>query len=84
MKFTLQKSSLDIDVRAEDAGSEVSIRTKGMQWDGMEEEIERAKKMAEETAAGKPGKRRPAMISRLRCRREKKTRSGNRCDASTG
>ncbi len=35
MKFTKQKSTLDIDVRAEDSGCEVAIRTKGMQWDGM-------------------------------------------------
>ena len=42
MKFTQQKSSLEIDVRAEDTGSEVSIQTKGMQWDGMKDEIARA------------------------------------------
>lgn len=43
MKFTQSKSSLEIDVRADDSGSEVAIRTKGMQWDGMKAEIERAK-----------------------------------------
>src|SRR5262245_34706991 len=41
MKFTQGKSSLTIDIRGEDSGSEVAIRTKGMQWDGMKGEIER-------------------------------------------
>lgn len=54
LKFTNSKSSLDIDIRAGDAGSEVAIRTKGMQWDGMEAEIERAKAEAEKLAANKP------------------------------
>jgi hypothetical protein len=43
MTFTQDKSSLEIDVRADDTGSEVAIRTKGMQWDGMKAEIARAK-----------------------------------------
>jgi hypothetical protein len=47
MKFTKQKSTLDIDVRAEDSGCEVAIRTKGMQWDGMKAEIEKAEEEAE-------------------------------------
>ena len=50
MKFTQGKSSLDIDIRSEDAGSEVAIRTKGMQWDGMKAEIERAKKSEQKAA----------------------------------
>ena len=50
MKFTQGKSSLEIDIRAEDTGSEVAIRTKGMQWDGMKAEIERAKKEAEKSS----------------------------------
>ena len=50
MKFTQQSSSLDIDVRADDSGCEVAIRTKGMQWDGMKAEIARAKQMAEKVA----------------------------------
>jgi hypothetical protein len=54
MKFTQGKSSLDIDIRAEDAGSEVAIRTKGMQWDGMKAEIERAEEKAQKTAASTP------------------------------
>ncbi len=49
MKFTHGKSSLAIDIRAEDAGSEVAIRTKGMQWDGMKAEIARAEKELEKT-----------------------------------
>ena len=39
-----------IDIRAEDTGSEVAIRTKGMQWDGMKAEIERAEKEAKKVA----------------------------------
>lgn len=50
MKFTQDKSTLDIDIRSEDNGSEVSIRTKGMQWDEMKAEIERAEKLKEEVA----------------------------------
>ncbi len=49
MKFTQGKSSLTIDIRAEDSGSEVAIRTKGMQWDGMKAEIARAEKESEKT-----------------------------------
>ena len=58
MQFTQQKSSLEIDVRAEDTGSEVSIRTKGMQWDGMKDEIARAMEEAEaaEVADSEPSK----------------------------
>jgi hypothetical protein len=56
LKFTQGKSSLSIDIRAEDTGSEVAIRTKGMQWDGMKAEIERAKEMAEKAAASTPQK----------------------------
>ena len=51
MTFTQDKSSLEIDVRAEDTGSEIAIRTKGMQWDGMKAEIERAKQQSAEVAA---------------------------------
>ncbi len=60
LKFTQQKSSLEIDVRAEDTGSEFSIRTTGMQWDGMKAEIERAEKEAEEVAADTPSKQKTA------------------------
>lgn len=51
LKFAQQKSTLEIDVRAEGEGCEVSIRTKGMQWDGMKAEIARAKEKAAEVAA---------------------------------
>jgi hypothetical protein len=53
LKFTHGKSSLEISIRAEDAGSEVAIRTKGMNWDGMKAEIERAEKEAEKIAAAR-------------------------------
>jgi hypothetical protein len=60
MKFSQGKSSLEIDIRAEDSGSQVAIRTKGMQWDGMKAEIERAKKASQKTAAGTPQKKETA------------------------
>lgn len=50
MKFTQGKSSLDISIRSEDKGSEVKIRTKGMQWDGIKAEIELAEKVKEKAA----------------------------------
>lgn len=48
LKFAHGKSTLTISIRADDSGSEVSIKTKGMQWDGMKEEIQRAERLAEE------------------------------------
>ena len=53
MKFTQSKSTLDIDIRSEESGSEVAIRTKGMQWDGMKEEIKKSKKEAEKSTTSK-------------------------------
>lgn len=50
MTFTKQKSTVVIDVRAEDSGCEVEFRTKGMNWDGMKAEIELAKKAKEKAA----------------------------------
>lgn len=57
MKFTQAKSSLSIDIRAEDSSREVAIRTKGMQWDGMKAQIERKKKESQKTADGTPPKK---------------------------
>lgn len=54
MKFTQSKSSLEISIRAEDSGSKTAIRTKGMQWDAMKAELERAKKESEKIAASTP------------------------------
>lgn len=48
MKFAHGKSTLSIDIRQEDSGSEVAIKTKGMQWDAIKAEIERAERLAEE------------------------------------
>ncbi|WP_182865071.1 hypothetical protein [Stieleria mannarensis] len=48
MTFSQKKSSLTVNLTAEDDGCEVEFRTKGMQWDGMKEEIARAKKEAEQ------------------------------------
>ncbi len=76
MKFTKQKSSLEIDVRAEDTGSEVEIRTKGMQWDGMKAEIEPAKQVAEEVAANTPSKQDTADIPASLRKRKDKPRQG--------
>ena len=50
MEYTFDKSTIDFMVRAEDDGSDVTIDTEGMQWDGMKEEIERAKQEAERVA----------------------------------
>ena len=54
MSFTQGKSSLSIDIRSEDNGSQVAIRTKGMQWDGMRTEIARAKTESAKIAAATP------------------------------
>ncbi|QEF99061.1 hypothetical protein Mal15_31200 [Stieleria maiorica] len=48
MTFSQKKSSLTVNLTAEDDGCEVEFRTKGMQWDGMKEEIARAKKEAKQ------------------------------------
>jgi hypothetical protein len=76
MKFTQGKSSLDIDIRAEDSGSEVAIRTKGMQWDGMKAEIERTKKESQKTAAGTPRKKETADKSVELPKRKDKPKQG--------
>lgn len=60
MKFSQGKSTLTIDIRGEDSGAEVSIRTKGMNWDGMKAEIERAKKEVQKTVASTPDKKETA------------------------
>ncbi len=49
INFSHGKSTLSISIRAEDSGVEVAIKTKGMQWDGMKEEIRKAEQLAEET-----------------------------------
>lgn len=56
LEFTQEKSSLEIDVRADDTGSEVWMRTKGMNWDGVKEENERAKKTSKDVATKVPPK----------------------------
>lgn len=48
LKFKQGKSTLEIDIRGEDSGSTVAIRTKGMQWDGMKGESKRDKKQEKE------------------------------------
>ena len=83
MKFTFDKSSIDVDVRAEDEGSEVTIRTKGMQWDGMKAEIARAEKEAKKLAAARERmeaeeekKRQAAAMLAARERRKNKPKTG--------
>ena len=76
LKFTLQKSSLEIDVRAEDTGSEISIRTNGMQWDAMKAEIAKAEKDAEEDAAGAPSKQKTAEMPAVLPKRKDKPKQG--------
>nr|WP_095740453.1 hypothetical protein [Rhodopirellula sp. SM50] len=48
MNFSQKKSSLKVNLTAEDDGCEVEFRTEGMQWDGMKEEIARMKQEAEQ------------------------------------
>lgn len=76
MKFTQGKSSLAIDIRGEDSGSEVAIRTKGMQWDGMKAEIERAEKESQKTAASTPQKKETAGKSVELPQRKEKAKQG--------
>lgn len=60
MNFSQGKSTLTIDIRGEDTGSKVAIRTKGMQWDGMKAEIKRAKKESQKTTDDTPQKKKMA------------------------
>ncbi|MCA9137049.1 MAG: hypothetical protein KDB00_09825 [Planctomycetales bacterium] len=76
MKFKQSKSTLDIDVRAEDAGCKVSIRTKGMQWDGMKEEIERAKQQAKLLAEEDAKKKAAAAMEEALAKRNNKPKQG--------
>lgn len=71
MKFTRDKSSLEIDIRAEDNGSEIAIRTKGMQWDGMEAEIERAERAKEVAEKAAQEKEAAEKLANLPKRKEK-------------
>lgn len=48
ISFAHGKSTLSVDIRDEDSGSEVAIKTKGMQWDAVIAENERAERLAEE------------------------------------
>lgn len=59
LERTNGKSSLTIDVRADDAGSSVWIRTKGMNWDGIKQANEAAKKSSKKVAANTPAKTKP-------------------------
>ena len=76
MKFTQKKSTLEIDVRADDTGSEVEIRTKGMQWDGMKAEIERAKKESAKVAAETQPKQEAADMPAALPKRKEKPKRG--------
>jgi hypothetical protein len=76
MKFTQGQSSLAIDIRAEDSGSEVAIRTKGMQWDGMKSELKRVKKESQKTAASTPQKKQVADKPVELPKRKEKARQG--------
>jgi len=71
MTFTHGKSSLEIDIRAEDNGSEVAIRTKGMQWDGMKAEVERSKKEKEIAEKAAEEKAAAEALANLPKRKEK-------------
>ncbi len=79
MTFTYQKSTLEIDVRAEETGCEVDIRTKGMNWDGMKAEIELAEKEKERAAEDEERNQTAAeMAASLQKRKEKHKKSTNK------
>jgi hypothetical protein len=71
MTFTQGKSSLTIDIRAEEPGSEIAIRTKGMQWDGMKAEVERSKKEKEIAEKAAEEKAAAEALANLPKRKEK-------------
>ncbi|MDV6029981.1 MAG: hypothetical protein F9B45_07710 [Phycisphaera sp. RhM] len=48
MNFSQKKSTLKVNLTAEEDGCEVEFRTEGMQWDGMKEEIARMKQEAKQ------------------------------------
>jgi len=76
MKFTKQKSTLEIDVRADDTGTEVEIQTTGMQWEGMEAEIARAEQEAEKIAADTPQNQKSADMPASLPKRKEKPKQG--------
>lgn len=76
MKFTQNKSTLEIDVRGEDSGSEVAIRTKGMQWDGMAAEIERATNESSDDDADAPSQNETADMPLTLPKRQDKPKQG--------
>lgn len=72
MKFTFDKSTVDIDVREEDGGSDISIRTDGMQWDGMKAEIKQAKQEAKRLAELEEKKQEAAEMAAAIAKRKEK------------
>ena len=76
LKFNQAKSTLEIDIRASDDGSEVAIRTKGMQWDGMKAEIKKSKLEKERAAAEAEAKQKTADMQAALQKRKKRPQQG--------
>lgn len=77
LNFSHQTSTLTIDIRANDAaGADVSIRTKGMQWDGMKEEIAQAEAEAEKVEAEQERERKTAEMAEALAKRRDKPKQG--------
>lgn len=76
LNFTQNQSSLKIDIRKQDVGCEITMRTEGLQWDGMKVEIERAKKEAERVAAELKKKHEAAAMANSRAQRQNRPKQG--------
>lgn len=74
--FTHGKSSLTIDVRSDDTGSTVTISTEGMNWDGIKEANEAAKKSATKIAVNAPSKTKPVDEPAPQPKRKDKPKQG--------
>ena len=67
---------MTISIRAEDDGSNVTIRTKGMNWEGVKQANARAKKPSTKVATDVPSKRTPIEESTPPPKRKDKPRQG--------
>jgi hypothetical protein len=76
LERTKGRSSLSIDIRAEETGSRVSIRTKGMNWAGIKETNERTKKSSTKSAAVSPPKAKPVEEAAPPPKRKDKPKQG--------
>lgn len=75
MERTNGQSSLTISIRADEDGSKVAIRTKGMNWDGIKQENER-KKSSTKVASDAPSKSKPKEEAAPPPKRKEKPKQG--------